>query len=311
MLAAAPLLVLAGLPASVLGASYLLTENIIGPQFLSAFTHETIPDPTLGRVNYLSQAAALARNLTYTNGDTLILRADSTTVLDPFGPGRDSFRLQSTRLYDSHVTVWNIRHMPQGCATWPAIWEVGTNWPREIDIVEGNNDGGPNQSTLHTVPGCTMPSSRNQSGTTVGDDCYTNSPTFGCGVLAPRATSFGPSFNAIGGGWYAMERSDTYIKVWHWQRNDTNIPMDIRFGSALIDTSNWGTPIADFPDTDCDMATYFRPQRIIINLTFCGQWAGAKYSLYGCPGDCVDYVNRNPSAFRDAYFDIASLKIYQ
>ena len=48
MLTLAPLLVLAGLP--VLSASYMLTENIIGPQFLSAFTHVTNPDATGGRV---------------------------------------------------------------------------------------------------------------------------------------------------------------------------------------------------------------------------------------------------------------------
>nr|VWO94479.1 Mixed-linked glucanase [Ganoderma boninense] len=313
MRVAASLLIFSVLPTSVLGRSYFLTENIIGPQFLTAFTHETIPDPTHGRVNYLSQAAALAKNLTYISGDTLILRADSTTVLDPLGPGRDSFRLQSNKLYDKHVAVWNIRHMPQGCSTWPAIWEVGPDWPAggEIDIVEGNNDKGPNQSTLHTVPGCTMPSSRNQSGTIIGDDCYTNSATYGCGVMAPRTSSFGPSFNAVGGGWYAMERSESYIRIWHWQRNDTSIPMDIRSGFAFIDTSNWGMPIADFPNTNCDMARYFRPQRMIVNLSFCGDWAGAKYAAYGCPGECTDFVNRNPSAFKNAYFDIAWLKVYQ
>ncbi|PIL26819.1 hypothetical protein GSI_11080 [Ganoderma sinense ZZ0214-1] len=269
MLAAAPLLVLAGLSTGVLGTSYFLTDNIRGSQFLSAFTHQAIPDPTHGRVNYVSQATALERNLTYASGDTLILRADSTQVLDPFGPGRDSFRLQSNKVYNEHVAVWNIRHMPQGC------------------------------------------------GTTNGNDCYTNSSTFGCGVIAPRATSFGPSFNAIGGGWYAMERSGTYIKIWHWQRDDTNLPMDIRIGSPLIDTSNWGTPVADFPDTDCNMATYFSPQRMIINLTFCGDLAGHNYPSDGCSGICEgeyiigDYVNQNPSAFEDAYFDIAWLKIYQ
>lgn len=36
-----------------------------------------------------------------------------------------------------------------------------------------------------------------------------------------------------------MERSDTYIRIWHWQRNDTDIPFDVLFGSMLIDTSNW------------------------------------------------------------------------
>lgn len=39
--------------------------------------------------------------------------------------------------------------------TWPAIWEVGANWPNqgEIDIVEGVNDVSPNAAVLHTATG--------------------------------------------------------------------------------------------------------------------------------------------------------------
>jgi beta-glucanase (GH16 family) len=51
---------------------------------------------------------------------------------------------------------FDIRHMPQGCATWPAAWTViEDGWPAggEIDIIEGVNDESPNHSTLHTSPG--------------------------------------------------------------------------------------------------------------------------------------------------------------
>ena len=75
--------------------------------------------------------------------------------------------------------------------------------------------------------------------TTLSTDCYVHGPTEGCGTKAPRASSYGPSFNAIGGGWYAMERTDTYVRVWHWQRNDTNVPRDVKYGSLFIDTSRW------------------------------------------------------------------------
>lgn len=66
--------------------------------------------------------------------------------------------------------------MPQGCGTWPAVWELGPDWPAdgEVDIVEGVNDVVPNQSTLHTSPGCTMPASGIvQTGTQVSTDCNT------------------------------------------------------------------------------------------------------------------------------------------
>ena len=64
----------------------------------------TLPIPFLFR-NYVSQETALAKNLTYANHDTLILRADYTTILDARGPGRDSFRLQSNKQYLNHVAV--------------------------------------------------------------------------------------------------------------------------------------------------------------------------------------------------------------
>nr|VWO94484.1 Mixed-linked glucanase [Ganoderma boninense] len=314
MFAAGSLLVLASLAVSVLGATYSIADSHVGTDFLSAFTHEAISDPTHGRVNYVSQSTALSKNLTFASGDTLILRADDTTVLSSSDPGRDSVRLQSKKTYTEHVTVWNIRHMPQGCGTWPAVWEVGSDWPNdgEIDIVEGVNDQTPNQSTLHTNSGCSMPSSRTQTGTSTGTNCDTAATNnAGCGVQAPQSASYGPPFNSAGGGWYAMERTDTSIKVWYWLRNAGNVPSDVRNGASTINTSNWGEPVADFPNTDCDITEHFGAHNLIINLTFCGDWAGAVYSSDGCPGDCTTYVDQNPSAFSNAYFDIAWLKIYE
>ena len=85
--------------------------------------------------NYVGKDDALAQNLTFASGDTLVIRTDDKTVLDPNGPGRNSVRLYSNKKYKNHVTVyvppvhspnlpiadamfanrWNIRHMPEGC----------------------------------------------------------------------------------------------------------------------------------------------------------------------------------------------------
>ncbi|KAF8679935.1 glycoside hydrolase family 16 protein [Rhizoctonia solani] len=274
----------------VRAATYSVTDTFIGSSFLSGFTHEAIADPTHGRVNYVDQSTAVSRNLTFASGNTFIMRADSTTTLNPSGPGRNSVRIQSRKQWSTHVEIMDVRHMPQGCGSWPAYWTTNTvNWPQagEIDIIEGVNDQGPNAATLHTTPGCTQP--------------YT----------PPVANSYGPAFNSVGGGWYAMERTSTYIKVWFWPRNSGAVPSQVRNGASSIDTSTWGRPFALFVNSSCNIASKFGPENIIINLTFCGDWAGGVYGNSGCPGSCVDYVNNNPAAFKNAYWDIAALRVYQ
>jgi hypothetical protein len=42
------------------------------------------------------------------NGNNFILRADNTTTLRPCGLGRNSFRLNSTNQYGTHVSVWVV-----------------------------------------------------------------------------------------------------------------------------------------------------------------------------------------------------------
>jgi len=244
------------------------------------------------------------------------MRADFTTILDPNGAGRNSVRLQSNKQYTTSVMVFNIRHMPEGCGTWPAVWTVGADWPDqgEIDILEGINDQGSDQISLHTGSGCTMPSSRAQTGTEILNDCDVDANNnAGCGVQVTDTRSFGPIFNDHGGGWYAVERTNSFIKVWFWSRAaTTGIPSDVMNGATSVDTDNWGTPRAYFPNTTCPISSMFGPHNIIVDLTFCGDWAGNAdiYGSSGCPSTCVDYVNNNPSAFSNAYFDFAWLKIY-
>ncbi|KAJ8693745.1 hypothetical protein PTI98_008714 [Pleurotus ostreatus] len=298
----------------VLGATYQLSDNIVGSAFLNTFNFEAISDPTHGRVNYVDANTARSKNLTFASGDTFILRADSTTRLSASGPGRDSVRIRSNKVYTTHVAVFNMRHMPQGCGTWPAVWETNEgNWPNggEIDILEGVNDQAPNAVTLHTSAGCTMPASRAQTGTAGQNDCNVavNGNT-GCGVRQNDAASYGPSFNSNGGGWFTVERTNSFIKVWFWGRNAGNVPSDVRNGASSVNTDAWGTPAAFFPNTQCDIASHFNQHNIIINLTFCGDWAGSVYAQSGCPSTCNDFVENNPGSFSNAFFDFASLRVY-
>lgn len=111
---------------------------------------------------------------------------------------------------------------------------------------------------------------------------------------------------------YAMELRSVGIRTWFFPRS--NVPNNIKDSAAVPDPSIWGTPLADFPSTDCSIGDHFRNQSIIANIDLCGSWAGA-YNAYNqqgnCPGTCIDYVAANPTAFSNAYWKFASFKVYQ
>jgi len=177
--------------------------------------------------------------------------------------------------------------------------------------VEGVNDQFPNAATLHTTEGCTMPPVRLETGTPSGSDCnWQVNFNQGCSVKFPTANSYGPPFNTAGGGWFVVERTSTYFKVWFWSRVDPTVPQDVARKSHFVNPSNWGIPVAYFPDTNCDFSTHFQEHTIVINLTLCGDWAGNVYPST-CPSTCVDFVNKNPQAFADAYFDFAAIRVYE
>ena len=68
-----------------------------------------------GLHSYVNEATARNQNLTYASGDSFVLRTDSRSVLSAGGPGRNSVRLKSRRQWNTHVTVIDLRHLPQAC----------------------------------------------------------------------------------------------------------------------------------------------------------------------------------------------------
>jgi hypothetical protein len=224
----------------------------------------------------------------------------------------------------------------------PALWETDDIlWPQngEVDILEGINDQAPNQVTLHTTPNCTMPDTNNvngtsdspytasriQTGQTLTTDCdYETNWNEGCIVGASGMETYGPGFNLAGGGWYVLERNSTGVYVWFWSRLlGLDVPPAVTALSSssksspppsTIDTSAFGIPLASFPTTpQCTVPEHFGPNSIIINLTFCGLRAGAEdvYPKSGCPGTCKTYVEENPEAFVEAYWDIRGIWVFE
>lgn len=129
---------------------------------------------------------------------------------------RKSVRITTQEAYDGALVIMDSVHMPTGCGTWPAFWSNGPNWPYngEIDIVEGVNDQGNsrNQATIHTGPGCEMPSGSTAASLQITGSSPTqtdcNSLTTGnqgCGIISNDQKSFGKAFNDNGGGVYASK----------------------------------------------------------------------------------------------------------
>ena len=135
-------------------------------------------------------------------------------------------------------------------------------------------------------------------------------------MVFPTDLSYGPPLNDQGGGWYvtmlyikqrqrylflivtmflyrfAVERTDSDIKIWFWPRCSLFVPFDVRKNLNTVNPLTWvcenfillsslivfvnktyhllqGFPAAHFPNTDCDMASHFSEENIIINLTLC------------------------------------------
>jgi hypothetical protein len=180
----------------------------------------------------------------------------------------------------------DIRHMPAGAGTWPALWATSVNgWPTygEIDIVEGVNGKTPNVATLHTTSGCTMPDSRDQWGYNIRNNC--DAAENGCSVGIPADNSYGTPFNQAKGGYYVMERTPWYIRMWFFTRSQA--PDVITYASQTLDTDDLGQPFAFFPNWQCDIDAKMGDHRIVINIDLCGDWAGATVnSDTGISGSC-------------------------
>ncbi|KAK1594904.1 glycoside hydrolase family 16 protein [Colletotrichum navitas] len=296
-------------------ASLWLMMTDSGEAFFDKFNYFNTYDPTGGMVHYAGAAEAKSRNLTYATSDTAVLRVDDTvgpTSTPDASTGRSSVRVESKTQYNKGLLVFDVKHTPYGCASWPALWFTDPdNWPDagEIDVMEAVNQGTDgNQMTLHTTSGCAMDVKRKQTGQTPHTDCKnsTNSNA-GCGVEGPAST-YGTGFNDGGGGYAAMEWRDEGIRVWQFSRS--SVPPDVT-GQAP-DPSGWGEALADFPNTSCDVGSHFRNQSLIINIDVCGALAEAKYADSGCGGgaSCAEFQANNPDAFKTTYWEFGAFNFY-
>ncbi|GAB1199634.1 hypothetical protein APSETT444_008991 [Aspergillus pseudonomiae] len=299
------------------GSRYQLIEAWQGEKFLDHFNVFSGADPTNGFVTYTNQSYAESSGLIkVTESGSFYMGVDYETELSPNGPGRESVRIESKEYYDEGLYIIDLQHMPgSACGTWPAFWSVGPNWPYdgEIDIIEGVNKHEANKIVLHTSGSCALSNENDMTGTMTSNECGEASGTVGCVVEGKTGTS-GTPFNEKKGGVYAMEWTSSFVKIWYFARSE--IPKSITEGNP--DTTAFGAPMAHLQGT-CDFGARFKSQKFILDTTFCGDWAGGVFGDSGCPvsdpsnpiQSCVNYVAQNPAAFKEAYWEINYIKLFQ
>ncbi|KAG5652003.1 hypothetical protein H0H81_006618 [Sphagnurus paluster] len=283
-----------------------LTQTYQGNNFYNGWDFFTGSDPTNGIVQYVDQATGTASGILSINANgNAVMRVETT----PSVPNtRQSIRITTQASFTGGLVIMDAVHIPTGCGVWPAFWTNGPNWPAggEIDIVEGVNDYTNNQATIHTNPGCSLPTTNANvlaiSGTVVGGmDCGAAATgNQGCGIRASTSNSFGTGFNAIGGGTYAMQWDDSGISVFYFPRGSE--PGDLT--SDVPQPQTWGTPQARWPAST-------------------GDWASGVWNSAGIPGQaqscaqrtgystCEAFVRANGAAMAQAYWEVQYVKIYQ
>ena len=115
-----------------------------------------------------------------------------------------------------------------------------------------------------------------------------------------------------------MELRSAGIRIWFFPRSsippDINTNNDTSSSSSSPDPTSWGTPLADFPKTKCDIDKHFRNQSIVANINLCGPWAGQaeKFGKQCPPGRrCEEWVSNEDGAFESAFWEFGGFWVYQ
>lgn len=111
----------------------------------------------------------------------------------------------------------------------------------------------------------------------------------------------------------AVEWTLDYIKLYSWTRGKE--PANI--GSSQPDTATWGTPSVFLKNKSCNIDRHFGSQRLIINITFCGNPAGTDvFWKQSCAAvtkqkTCIDYVSKYPGDFKESYFKVQDIRYFK
>lgn len=322
------------------GRAYKLIADYSGNSFFDHFTAFSGPDPTHGHVQYQTLKDAADQKLigfihdANTGNNTAYIGVDSKNEAPK---GRHSVRLTSKQTFNAgSMAVIDVRHAPSQYGVWPAIWLLGSqgSWPEsgESDILEYVHEEDHNGMTLHTLPGCSVSNTsltHEQQGRLLNADCSKGDAATGCSVVAlddnrknnnvteggatNTFATAGKNFNAQRGGVYVHDWQEDGITVWLFPHS--HLPADLIAGNPSPSTWTQQKPLAKFSGPGCDFDKAFKSMQLIINIDFCGDWAGKVWQESGAVEatgvrTCEEYVDKNPAVFEESYFEIGGVQFY-
>jgi hypothetical protein len=211
---------------------------------------------------------------------------------------RYSGKMETNKKWKYFLALFKFNHIPHGCGVWPAVWthtpDVG--WPNggELDLLEYCNDI-PSRSSFHTGTQnrCKLDGSLlNKAGCpqfvdsewyyTGEYDCVTDYPVhIGCAPNAmPLQTGeqWSSEPNIVGAEW-----TESYLKI--FKIPASQMPADLQSDQPVPD--NWDQFIiayypfaaseANIPGSCPNPQDVMAPQKLVLNLGFCGDWASKEW----------------------------------
>ncbi len=272
------------------------------------------------------------------------LRAFKVPELDDeaLGDGAPLFKVAAPRLEsrqsfsEGGIFLIDVDHIPAECGVWPAFWLLGgpeswgtsypntrQDWPNygEIDIIEQVNSDPKNHTTLHTKEGCTIRGSVSSGGTLESDDCAFENSYTGCSIKFPDFSSQ----NADRNGVYVCEWiPNKEINYWFFPKG--SIPAGLAGASeygASVDPAGWDSQTPFWSKMDLSggcSQDFFTNMRMVINTTFCGDWAGrdpGEDCDFNTPEECNQTIQKFIEDYKpyepipDYTWRINSVRVYQ
>jgi len=229
-----------------------------------------------------------------------ILRAGSQSK---YKHKRMTAKIGTKKAWKHFLAAIRFTHVPWGCGVWPAFFSIGTGvpWPDggEMDILEYVNDDQGGMTSFHTSKQCKldpdevnkyghMPDINQPANNGSNYNCLTrycaNCTALGCAPnVMPLHT--GPQW-ANRPGVLAMERAASFTKIFYIP--DGSVPQG--FAEGKVNPEEWDRWVVSYypfgsssgcPDADNIMS----PQRFIMNIAFCGDWAS---KVWGNSPACHD-----------------------